>query len=54
MNGFKKVAGGKLQIDFDIFEGLIKDLDAKYLSLLEKNGKPINATYEARMRLNSN
>ena len=31
MNGFKKVAAGKPEINFDIFEALIKDLDAKYL-----------------------
>ena len=34
MNGFKKVAGGKPEIDFDIFEFLIRDLDAKYIAAL--------------------
>lgn len=54
MNGFKKVAGGKSEIDFDTFETLIKDIDAKYLASLSKIGKQNYATYEARLRLNSN
>ena len=54
MNGFKKIAGGKSEIDFDTFENLIKDIDAKYLESLSKIGKLNYATYEARLRLNSN
>ena len=53
MMEFKKIAEGKMEIDFELFEKLIINLDEKYMK--EKGHDPVNnpiPTYEARLFLN--
>ena len=53
MTGFKKVAEGKINIDFVLFEKLLGELDEKYLKMVGHD--PVDnpmPTYEARLMLN--